>query len=163
MSTLGWFHMVCALVALGAGAAVLRRRKGTRWHRRMGWVYAASMILLNSTALMIYRLTGAFGPFHAAAIVSLAGVVLGVTAAVRRRANWVDHHYQWMTWSYVGLVAAALSEVATRTPGFGFWWAVAVATALVVGVGARMIRRGAATTLPPFRRAAARRAASAGG
>src|SRR5215207_4557449 len=51
MNLLGWIHIASALVALGAGAAVLRRRKGTRWHRRMGWVYAAGMILLNATAL----------------------------------------------------------------------------------------------------------------
>jgi uncharacterized membrane protein len=153
MNILGWFHIASALVALGAGAAVLRRRKGTPWHRRMGWVYAAGMILLNATALMIYRLTGAFGPFHVGALFSLVTVGMGTAAAVRRTppGRWLERHYRWMAFSYVGLVAAAVSEVGTRIPGFRFWWAVVAASALVIGLGARMIRRGARTTLAPFR------------
>jgi uncharacterized membrane protein len=154
MGMLGWFHVVCALVALASGAVVLRRRKGTRWHRRTGWVYDGSMLLLNGTALMIYRLTGSFGMFHVGAIFSLATVGMGVAAAVRRRpaGGWLERHYWWMTYSYVGLLAAAVAEVATRTPGFRFWWAVIVASALVLGVGGWMIRRGAAASLAPFRR-----------
>lgn len=155
MNVLGWLHTACALVALGSGAAVLLRRKGTRVHRRMGWIYVASMLALNGTALMIYRLFGGFGPFHAAAIASLVTVVAGIVPAVRRRpASWLDHHYRWMTWSYVGLWAAAVSEVATRTPGLGFWWAVLAGTVAVLGVGATLIRRNAGPALAPFRRAA---------
>jgi uncharacterized membrane protein len=155
MNVLGWFHMACALVALGSGAAVLLRRKGNRAHRRLGWVYVGSMLLLNATALMIYRLFGGFGPFHAAAIVSLVTVLAGIVPAVRRRpANWVEHHYAWMTWSYVGLWAAAVSEVATRTPGFRFWWAVFAGTFVVIGVGATLIRRNAASAVAPFVRTA---------
>lgn len=155
MNVLGWFHMACALVALGSGAAVLLRRKGTRIHRWTGWVYVGSMLALNATALMIYRLFGGFGPFHAAAILSLVTVLAGIVPAVRRRpANWVEHHYWWMTWSYVGLCAAAVSEVATRMPGFRFWWAVLVGTFAVVGIGARLIRRNAGPVLSRFRPAA---------
>lgn len=153
MSALGWFHMTCAVVALGSGAAVLARRKGTRAHRRLGWVYVGSMLLLNVTALMIYRLFGGFGPFHVAAVFSLATVIAGVVQPIRRRrTNWVEHHYQWMTWSYVGLCAAAVSEVGTRVPGFQFWWAVMIGTFLVIGVGATLIRRRASAVLAPFRR-----------
>lgn len=159
MNVLGWFHTVCALVALGSGAAVLLRRKGTRSHRRIGRVYVGSMLALNVTALMIYRLFGGFGPFHVAAVVSLLTVVAGTIPAVRRKpANWVEHHYAWMTWSYVGLCAATVSEVATRVPGFRFWWAVMIATFAVIGVGATLVRRNKATAVAPFLR---RRAVSA--
>lgn len=155
MNILGWFHMVCALLALGSGAAVLLRRKGTRSHRRLGWIYVASMLALNGTALMIYRLFGGFGPFHAAAVASLVTVVAGIIPAVRRKpANWVQHHYAWMTWSYVGLCAAAVSEVATRQPNFRFWWAVFAGTFVVIGVGAVLIRRNAASAVAPFLRPA---------
>jgi uncharacterized membrane protein len=156
MNALGLFHTACALVALGSGAAVLMRRKGTAGHRRTGWVYVASMLLLNGTALMIYRLFGGFGPFHVAAVFSLVTVLAGIVPAVRRRpANWLDHHYQWMTWSYVGLCAATVSEVATRMPGFRFWWAVMLGTLAVIGVGGMLIRRRASAVLAPFRAAPA--------
>lgn len=156
MTSLGWFHTACALVALGSGAAVLMRRKGTPGHRRMGWVYVASMLLLNGTALMIYRLFGTFGPFHVAAVFSLVTVVGGIVPAVRRRpASWLERHYRWMAGSYVGLCAATVAEVATRMPGFRFWWAVMVSTLAVVVVGAMLIRRRASTVLAPFRAAPA--------
>jgi uncharacterized membrane protein len=95
MSTLGWIHTAVALAALVTGAAVLLRSKGTGRHRQLGWTYVASMVLLNATALAIYRLTGSFGPFHVAALLSLATVIAGVVPAVRRRpaGTWVEYHY----------------------------------------------------------------------
>lgn len=173
MSLLGQTHLVTAFVAIGAGAAVLLvRPKGARWHRRLGWLYAGSMLAVNVTALMIYRLFGGFGPFHAAAIVSLIGLVLGVYSArrgrsarvahaVQERAKWVERHYYWMTWSYVGLIAAFASETITRLPAlrpvFGggrmFGLGVAVATLVIVGIGSRWIKRSAADSLAPYTRA----------
>lgn len=167
MTLLGQVHFAAALVALGSGAAVLvTSPKGNRWHRQIGWVYAVSMLALNGTALMIYRLFGGFGPFHVAALVSLAGLVPAVVCARRAkssriardlaaRGRWVERHYYWMTWSYVGLCAAAVSETATRLPitrprpgaGLAFGLAVAVATLLVVGIGRRLIRSRAASQL----------------
>ena len=154
MSSIGWVHSACALVALASGGAVLVRRKGTRSHRRLGWVYVGSMVALNATALMIYRLSGGFGPFHVAALLSLAAVGGGLMPAVRRRPadRWVEQHYYWMTYSYVGLLAAAAAEVMTRVPGAAFWWAVVLASAAVLLVGAALIRRRARSTLAPFRR-----------
>jgi uncharacterized membrane protein len=154
MNTLGGFHTVCALVAMASGAGVLLRRKGTRSHRRLGWTYVASMLALNGTALMIYRLFGGFGAFHAAAIASLVTVVAGAVSAYRRKPGWLERHYAWMTWSYVGLWAAAVAEVGTRVPGFRFWWAVMVGSVAVIGIGAILIRRSQAAVLAPFRRAA---------
>jgi uncharacterized membrane protein len=155
MITLGLFHTICALLALASGAAVLLRRKGTRSHRRLGWLYVASMLALNGTALMIYRLFGGFGPFHVAAVASLVTVAAGTVTAYRRRpANWVERHYAWMTWSYVGLWAAAVAEVGTRVPGFQFWWAVMGGTFAVLGIGGMMIRRSRAAVLAPFLRRA---------
>jgi len=81
MPPLGLVHLACAVVALGAGAGVLLLRKGTRRHRRLGWVYVAAMLGLNLTALLIYRLFGRFGPFHLAALLSLVTVLAGLLPA----------------------------------------------------------------------------------
>ncbi len=152
MSPLGWIHTAAAIVSLVLGAAVLLRAKGTRNHRRLGWTYLAAMVLLNVTALAIYRLTGSFGPFHIAAVLSLASVTAGVIPAVRRRPaiTWVERHYWWMTYSYLGLIAAAAAEVTTRVPGINFWWTVLLASVAVFAIGAPIIRRRAGITLAPF-------------
>ena len=165
MTLLGQFHLAAAVVSLASGAWVLRQRKGTKQHRRLGWVYAAAMVSVNASALWIYRLTGSFGPFHVAALISLATLLAGISAAWRRKPgdrDWLRRHYAYMSWSYIGLVAAAVAEVATRVsavqaiaggPTMAFWTAVALASIAVFVIGATMIRRRERDVLRPFQRA----------
>jgi uncharacterized membrane protein len=135
------------------GAAVVLRRKGTRSHRFIGWIYVVSMLGLNVSALFIYRLFGHFGPFHVAAIFSLAGVLVGMFfIIVRPTKNWLALHYSFMSWSYVGLLAAAASEVGTRVKMFHFWWAVLLATAFVIAIGGFLIVRNQKPILQRFAR-----------
>jgi hypothetical protein len=76
-----------------------------------------------------------------------------------------------MTWSYAGLAAAAVSEIATRIPTLrprpeqvlAFGVTVAVATLLVVGIGAQLIRRRRSALLAPYRPGAERAARSRAG
>lgn len=158
MSTLGGTHLAFAVVAMGVGAVVVLRRKGTRSHRAIGWIYALSMLGMNVTALMIYRLFGGFGPFHVAAIASLFTLFGGMYfVIVRPKNNWLAYHYSFMNWSYVGLLAAAASEIGTRVEGFQFWWAVLIATAIIIGIGARLIKKNEESTLKRFGRLATER------
>ena len=64
--------------------------------------------------------------------------------------DWLRKHYLWMTYSYVGLLAAAASEILPRLPVASFWWAVALASALVFVAGAVMIQRRQKAILAPF-------------
>jgi uncharacterized membrane protein len=116
LSALGAAHFAASLAALALGLAVILERKGTPAHRLIGASYAVAMILLNVTALGVYRLTGSFGPFHALALVSLAILARGIAAVWRRPAGWLKTHYYSMAWSYVGLLAAAAAEVIARVP-----------------------------------------------
>jgi uncharacterized membrane protein len=113
------------------------RPKAGALHRRLGYVYAASMLVLNITALLIYRVTGGFNFFHAFALISLMGVGLGLRHAITRRPKetWLISHYYWMTWSYAGLMAAFVAESGTRiilpllhqngvAVSMGLFWAV---------------------------------------
>ena len=162
MHPIGQLHLASAIAALASGGWVVLRRKGTATHRRVGWLYAASMLTLNLTALMIYRLTGTFGPFHIAALVSLGTLVAGIIPAWRRRpVQWVEQHYYWMTYSYLGLLAATVAETATRVPAIrafagapapAFWIVVAVVSIAVFVIGGRVIRRSFEGTTRPFRR-----------
>jgi uncharacterized membrane protein len=101
-------------VALAFGAIVLGAPKGTPLHRTIGAGYVAAMVILNVSSLAIYRLTGHFEPFHALALFSLATVVRGMVPALRRRPGWLMAHYWNMAWSYLGLLAAACSEIVVR-------------------------------------------------
>jgi uncharacterized membrane protein len=118
MSVLGIVHTACGVLALFLGATVFLRAKGTRTHIRIGWAYAACMAGVNATALCLYHLTGHFNLFHALAIISLGMVAVGLAQVVPRRRprDWAWRHYQYMCWSYVGLLAATNNEAFVRTP-----------------------------------------------
>ena len=137
----GLVHALLGVAALILGLAVLLRRKGTRVHRQIGQGYVLSMLLLNATALMIYDIHGRFGPFHVASALSLATVGAGFVPVYLRRPRraWMLRHATFMCWSYVGLLAAFVSEVAVRVPGVGFGSAVIAATRVVVAGGAVLI------------------------
>jgi uncharacterized membrane protein len=141
MDTLGSTHLVFGIVALLAGTLVVLTPKGTRYHRTAGHLYFTSMLGLNLTGLMIYRLTGDFNFFHATALFSLACLLTGLLPVILRRPkkDWLHLHGSFMSGSYVGLVAAAVSEVVTRVPGWDFTIAVGAATALIVAVGIYLI------------------------
>ena len=147
----GLVHSLLGVSALVLGLAVVLLRKGTRVHRRMGQGYVLSMVLLNATGLMIYDLYGRVGPFHVASAISLATVGAGFVPVYLHipRAAWIRLHATFMCWSYVGLLAAFVSEIAVRVPGVGFGPAVIAATVLVVTGGAVLIH----TQVPRISRA----------
>ena len=139
---IGHIHLFSATLALLAGGFVVLRPKGVGLHKWVGRVYFWSMVVMLLTAMSIYRLFGGFGPFHAAAIVSGISVLAGYFAAWRRapRGSWIAHHAFWMSWSYVGLWAAAVSEISTRYLDLHFGATVGVATFVVIFVGWLAIR-----------------------
>ena len=87
LGPLGAAHVTAAIVALALGLVVLLATKGSPLHRLFGLGYVAAMVVVNATALGLYRLNGQFGPFHALALLSLAVVTMGVLAVLRRRAR----------------------------------------------------------------------------
>jgi uncharacterized membrane protein len=115
---LGMAHFTAGLAALALGAVNVCERKGTPTHRMIGVGYVLAMLIVNVTALCLYRLTGRFGPFHALALVSLAIVIGGIVATLLRRERWLRTHYYCMASSYVGLLAAACAEALARAPIF---------------------------------------------
>lgn len=115
-SPVGALHLIAALTALPAGAVTVLAPKGGGLHRMLGIVYAFSMLLLCISALMLYNLTGHFGLFHVFAILALFYTLAGLASAVLRFKGWLAWHVQWMTWSYLSLLAAALNEALIRLP-----------------------------------------------
>lgn len=138
------FHIGTAISALVFGLCVFFTPKGTRLHKKLGYAYFFNMLGLNISALFIYQLTGEFGPFHASALASLLTLIAGFLPAFLRlpHGRWLELHYELMNWSYVGLVAAAVSEAATRLPAAPFWPAVVLGSLVVFLVGGIFIARG---------------------
>ncbi len=113
----GSLHFVVSIVAMITGIMVLYKPKGTKRHQQLGYVYVVSMLLVNLTAFMIYRLFGGFGVFHFFAIVSLMTLLAGMYPILKRKGkHYLIRHFSYMYWSVVGLYCAFCAEVLTRTP-----------------------------------------------
>lgn len=138
---LGWLHIFCAVAALCVGAAVFFRRKGTRTHRVLGYLYSVLLLLVNVSALSTYNISGQPGPFHVMALVSLATLVAGLMPAVLRRPRtwWLDLHAYFMSWSYVGLAAAGVSQIVTQYAYLPGSLAIVVPSVAIVVCGALLI------------------------
>ena len=146
-SAIAQMHVIAAVAALLLGGIVFLMRKGSRLHVRIGFGYVVSMIVMNVTAFGVYRLTGSVNPFHVGAFFSLATVLAGWIPAIRRRPRerWLHLHFEFMSWSYVGLVAGAVSEVGTRLPQAPFVGAVLAGSVAVFLLGGILIVRARST------------------
>lgn len=141
--TIGLIHFVSAIFAMLFGMVVIFNKKGTKTHIKFGYAYSISMLLLLVSAFMIYKVTGTFGPFHIAAVISSLTLIGGIVPAYLKKPEktWLEFHYEFMSWSVVGLYAAFWSETFSRFFRFsGFWVVVATATAITVAVGATLIK-----------------------
>jgi uncharacterized membrane protein len=111
-----FFHLVTAVLALLLGAAMLARRKGTRSHKSLGWVW---VVLMGSTTLASafirdYGMPNLAGitPIHAFTVITAVNLPRGVWYI--RRGD-VAAHRRCMTNLYVG--ACLLAGVFTLLPG----------------------------------------------
>lgn len=108
----GIIHLIFSIVALIAGLFVLATTKGTKTHKRVGYVYSVSMVLVNLTAFMIYKLYGKFGVFHWFAVISCATLIAGLYPVLaKKNKNYLLIHFNFIYWSVVGLYCAFMAEI----------------------------------------------------
>ncbi|HAP64443.1 MAG TPA: hypothetical protein DCR93_34820 [Cytophagales bacterium] len=108
-----YFHTILGPIALLSGLATIFLKKGTPLHKRIGYGYAVSMLLLTGSSLTIYNMFDGWGPFHYMALVSIATIFAALIPAwrYRHRASWLVWHNKMMLWSYAGLIMATGSHV----------------------------------------------------
>jgi len=143
-STIGYLHLLFSVISMITGLIVILNTKGTKFHKRVGYVYVVNMLLLNISSFLISNFNG-FSIFHFFAIVSLITILAGMYPVLKRTKNWLQKHYYFMAWSVVGLYCAFWSEVGTRFVKNmqDFWWAVAIATFLTAFLGNYFIKKNA--------------------
>jgi uncharacterized membrane protein len=133
-------HVVAAVSALGAGAAVLLFPKGTHTHRVVGAVYVLALLLVNVAALSLHR-ENTFGVFHALAVVSLVTIAVGLSPFLlgKRSPMVIATHAYCMAWSYAGLVAAGCGQLTVAVAQDAGAWVVPLAIVTVLSVSGGVI------------------------
>ena len=98
------WHIAGALAALGLGTAVLFMRKGTRMHRRIGWLWVGAMFAVAITSFWISGIRpGQFSAIHLLSLLTLITLPYAIWA---RRVGRIGSHRAAMISLYVSLVAA---------------------------------------------------------
>jgi uncharacterized membrane protein len=122
---IGLTHFISGIFALIFGGGVLILKKGTTIHKRVGYAYVTSMVVMISTSFGIYRLFGKFGLFHFFSLVAVFSLLAGMLPMLKkvRAPKDLETHFIRMYWSVVGLYAAFAAESFVRIPKFGSFWA----------------------------------------
>ena len=102
-------HISAAIIAVVLGLIQLLGKKGTKSHRILGrvWVIAMAVICISSFGIKDLMPNGAFGgysPIHLLSIMTLAVLVLSVSAA---RSGKIKLHRITMIWTYIGALIVA--------------------------------------------------------
>jgi uncharacterized membrane protein len=113
-------HTINGIICLVTGMLIIFLNKGTSSHRRVGWVYVVSMYMLCVVSFSIKDTTPffrGFGMFHVMSLASIATVSAGFLPVLRRKTqkNWYSKHFDYMLWSYVGLIMAFDSHFIRNT------------------------------------------------
>ncbi len=133
-SNIGLVHLISGVFALVLGGFVIVLKKGTVFHRKVGYCYVVAMTIMILSSFGIYRLFGKFGLFHFFSLVSTFTLLAGMLPMFKkvRTPKDFETHFKRMYWSVVGLYAAFAAESFVRIPKFGgFWAAVAWSFVLV--------------------------------
>lgn len=119
---------------------VFLQKKGGERHRLLGYLYSIALLMVNLSALTVYEDSTGPGPFHYLALISLATLSAGfITAFLRKPAQWMSMHAYFMSWSYVGLVAAGIAQIITEFLPLSTAFTVALPSAVIIAVGALII------------------------
>lgn len=107
-------HIVAALTALGIGTVILLRRKGTGFHKTLGWAWVVAM---GTTAVSSLFITGLNGDFYSFIHLLSGWTIVGLPMAIYAvRSGKVQSHRRGMTGMFVGglLIAGALTFLPGR-------------------------------------------------
>lgn len=103
-------HAITASYALLLGAVqLLRRKRGDRPHRYIGWSWVIAMAIVLTTSFGIRTINGGFGWLHALSLFTAVTLTMGVVAAKKHR---IKAHRSFMTGSHFGLLGAFVGVLA---------------------------------------------------
>ena len=104
-------HLAAVLPALVIGVIQLLSKKGTRAHKRLGWIWVVSMLVAAVSSFWVTNLAkgGGFSVIHLLSLLVLAMLVCAVWSI--RRGN-VRAHKRFMVSTLLGLAGAGLGALA---------------------------------------------------
>lgn len=135
-------HTIFSVLAILVGIIFLIP-KGTKKHKKLGYVYAVSMLICLITSFGLFNLWDSFGVYHVLSIVSFLTLLIALYFPLfgRKGKRWIIQHSIWMGYSYVGLIMAAGSHLFGLVPDWPNWLRIGLFWALPYILGSILIFR----------------------
>jgi uncharacterized membrane protein len=110
-----WLHLATIGTALALTPLLMLRKRGTRWHRRLGWAWSIAMFATATISLFVYGETR-WSLIHIFSAVTIVSVPLLVMAA---RSHKVTRHRRIVRGLTLGalLIAGVFTLVPSRMLG----------------------------------------------
>ena len=139
-------HTIFSTLALLAGVIFLIP-KGTKKHKKIGYLYVFSMIVSLITSFGLFNLWNSFGVYHALSIVSFLTLAIALYFPIggRNKKKWAEYHLLWMGYSYIGLVIAAGSHLFSVFSEWSNWLRIGLFWVLPYVLGTIIIIRNKVT------------------
>ncbi|MFB9149301.1 DUF2306 domain-containing protein [Roseovarius ramblicola] len=138
-------HVAAAMLAVVLTPVALWRRRRDRLHRVAGyaWVLGMAVAALSSFAITEFGVVGPFSPIHALSVATLAGLVVGVRAAIRGdvRGHRASMTQLSLALAVAGMFTLAPGRIAHRMVMDGTGWAGFAVVAFLAAAGLVLIRR----------------------
>lgn len=100
-----WLHLAAMIVVLALTPVLLWRRRGTRVHRILGWIWAIAMLISAADSLLVKTINrGHFSPIH---LLSLLVLVAVPWAVFNARAHRVAEHRRTIRSLVIGALLIA--------------------------------------------------------
>lgn len=100
-------HILVGITAVGGDLGAMRTRKGSRWHRRWGTGYLATVLVLCTTGtLLALAQWPQDAHLLALAVLTAALAGLGYAAAKRRWVGWTGAHISGMGGAFIVMLSA---------------------------------------------------------
>ena len=81
-----WIHLAAMVVVLVLTPVLLWRRRGTRAHRQLGWIWSIAMLVSAADSVLVKTVNpGHFSPIHLLSALVLVSVPLAVFNARRHK------------------------------------------------------------------------------
>jgi uncharacterized membrane protein len=120
MPFLVWLHIATIGTALALTPVLMLRRRGDRWHRRLGWTWCIAMFTTGALSFWIRGINGGLSFIHIFSVMTVIAVPSLVIAA---RAHQVGAHRRAVRGVIIGglLIAGLLTFVPSRLLGSWFF------------------------------------------
>jgi uncharacterized membrane protein len=103
-------HTTCSIIALIVGIDVLLRKKGSKLHKILGWIFCISMVLSSISSFWI-RKFGEFSWIHILSILTLFWLFKAIYVVRKKPHNWMFFHILNMTNAFSGIIIASIGVI----------------------------------------------------